>query len=200
MRTAQMIVGSMVVGMLAAACLMSGSATGKAESTIPLKIGVVNLEKVMEVYPTRLTLEKSWQEQKENSSKKLEGLAKELETMSKELEALDPKSDEAKNKRMAMAEKQASLQVRKAVAEQELVQRYKNALEVIYNDILNDVEEFRKQAGYDLIIEFYREPMKSTTLDQLQMQMMRKVVLASNQTLDVTDKVIAYVSGETKTQ
>ncbi|MEW6358480.1 MAG: OmpH family outer membrane protein [Planctomycetota bacterium] len=198
MRTVKCLVGGMAVGALVVMGFLHGSAVGKTESSTPLKIGVVNLEKVMTIYPPKVKLEKVWQEQKEKSQAELQALADELEALAKEIEALDRKSDEAKEKRLAMAEKQAKLQVRKAVAEQELVQRYKASIEVIYNEVLGDVEEFRRKMGYDLIIQFSGDPMASPSFEQLQMQMIRKIVLASNSSLDMTDKMIEFVKGQDK--
>ncbi|NOZ22500.1 MAG: OmpH family outer membrane protein [Planctomycetes bacterium] len=199
MKSKGFVIGACLACALVLAVMCQPGTQAKSD-LVGLKIGVVDLQKVVDVYPTKVKLEKELQSERDSAEAELTKMAKEIENLAEELKVLEAKSDMARDKRLLIAEKRAKMSVRKASADYEFVERYKGALQLVFTEVITDLEEFRKSMGYDLIVNVDREPMKAGSLDLIQKQIARKVVLASNGTLDLTDEAIEFIKNRTSKQ
>ncbi len=85
-------------------------------------------------------------------------------------------------------------------AERQLLKRYKNFFENIYQEVVLKVEEIGKQNNFDLIIKKEEPELKSGQISDLQFKIGIRTVLyhseSVNITLDVIDSLNASYSKE----
>lgn len=173
--------------------VMSSVAHGQGQvAPAPLKVGVVDLAKVVDGFQKRKDREAELNKIREAAANQLKELQKKVEGLSAEMELLDKSSPDFMAKKKLLAEKQEELLVKTRLADREIGEKLEQYLQEVYSEILARIDEYRAQNNYDFIIRVDKRPL--TTQEPIVTQLDRKVILSHAITFDITDKVIAFLN------
>jgi len=75
-------------------------------------------------------------------------------------------------------------------AERQLLKKYKDFFENIYQEVVQKVEEIGKQEGFDLVIKKEESEVKSGKISDLQFKIGIRTVLYHSDSVDITLDVI----------
>jgi Skp family chaperone for outer membrane proteins len=182
------IVAVVVSGGLVLSVLYGGSQINPA----PLKVGVVDLAKVIDGYQKKKDREADLAKARDTASAQLKALQKKIESMNSEIDLLDKKSAEYLSKKRELLEKQEELLMRSRLADREVQEKLEQYLQEVYSEILGRIEEYRAANKFDLI--FRQDPRPLTTQERIVYQLDRKVLMASDKSFDVTDDLIVFLN------
>jgi Skp family chaperone for outer membrane proteins len=177
------VAGCLVLGMLHA---------GSQVTSGPLKVGVVDLVKVVDGYQKKKDRETELNKSREAMAGQLKALQKKIESMSSEIDLLDKKSTEYPAKRKELLEKQEELLMRARLADREMTEKVNQYLQEVYSEILAKIEDYRAKNNFDFIIRVDTRPLN--TQESIASQLDRKTFIASSKTFDVSDDVIAFLN------
>jgi len=169
---------------------------GKAVAADKLKVGIVNLRKAVDEFQMKKDREQELKEMKAAKEQDIQKRLKEVESLVEEMKVLDENNPQRKVKRWILAEKRALLEAARQVATNEFQEKYRDAIEEVYNKILANIEEFRKLNGYDLIIRVDVGPLRSASLELMSEQLNRKIVLAYSEAFDCTEDLVAFMNSK----
>jgi len=158
----------------------------------PLKVGVVDLAKVVDNYQKKKDREAELNKVRDASAVQLKELQKKLEGMGSELELLDKNSPEFAAKRRTFSEKQEELVMKTRLAEREVMEKLEQYLQEVYNEILSKIAEYRAANNFDFIVRVDVRPL--STQERIVDQLDRKIILAFGKSFDVTDDVIVFLN------
>jgi len=182
------IVALLVSGGLLLTLLHAGPPAGPT----PLKVGVIDLAKVVDNYQKKKDREAELNKTREAAAAQLKDLQKKIEGMASEMDLLDKNSPEFPAKRRLLSEKQEELVMKTRLAEREVMEKLEQYLQEVYNEILTKVGEYREQNNFDLIFRVDNRPL--TTQERIIDQLDRKILMSSAKPLDITDDVIAFLN------
>jgi Skp family chaperone for outer membrane proteins len=183
---------------LALACVVTGLGAWTAQAADPpvgaLKVGTVDLQRVVDQYQKRKDMQEDLKKFKAGTEASLKDLQKQVDAVKGELDLLNEGSPDYDKKKRELEEKREILVLKGRLAEKEVVEKWAKGLETIYNEILEKTDKFREKAGYDLLLRIDVAPLKATTLEDMREHLNRKMVLSRSQAVDVTDALIKFIN------
>ncbi len=125
---------------------------------------------------------------------------KEIIDLDEETQLLDLGSESRSKNESLLERKNVELEGYAKFAERQLLKKYKDFFENIYQEVVLKVEEIGKQNNFDLIIKKEEPELKSGQISDLQFKIGIRTVLyhseSVNITLDVIDSLNASYSKE----
>jgi Skp family chaperone for outer membrane proteins len=154
------------------------------------KIGIVDISSVFEKYQKRIDLDQKLKEQEKGFQDEVNKKRKEIIDLDEETQLLDLGSESRSNNENMLERKNVELEGYAKFAERQLLKKYKNFFENIYEEVVQKVEEIGKQEGYDLIIKKEESDLKSGQISDLQFKIGIRTVLYHSDSVDITLDVI----------
>lgn len=154
------------------------------------KIGIVDISRVFEKYQKRLDMDQKLKEQEKGFQDEINKKRKEIIDLDEETQLLDLGSESRSNNENLLERKNVELEGYAKFAERQLLKKYKNFFENIYEEVVQKVEEIGKQEGYDLIIKKEESDLKSGQISDLQFKIGIRTVLYHSDSVDITLDVI----------
>ncbi|MGR3293935.1 MAG: OmpH family outer membrane protein [Candidatus Scalindua sp.] len=154
------------------------------------KIGIVDISRVFEKYQKRIDLDQKLKEQEKGFQDEVNKKRKEIIDLDEETQLLDLGSESRSNNENMMERKNVELEGYAKFAERQLLKKYKNFFENIYEEVVRKVEEIGKQEGYDLIIKKEESDLKGGQISDLQFKIGIRTVLYHSDSVDITLDVI----------
>lgn len=151
-----------------------------------IKIGIVDINEVFDKYNKRTDLDQELKDTEAGFKKEIEDKKNVMIDLNEETQLLDLGS-ESRNKNIEILErKNVELEGYAKFAETQLTRKYKNAFEVIYEEIINEVNSFGKEKNYSVIIKKEKPNLKSNQLSDLQFKIGIRTVLYNSSSIDIT--------------
>ena len=154
------------------------------------KIGVVDIGGVFEKYQKRLDLDQKLKEQEKEFQDEINKKRKELIDLDEETQLLDLGSESRAKNENLLERKNVELEGYAKFAERQLLKKYKDFFENIYQEVVRKVEEIGKQNNFDLIIKKEEPELKSGQISDLQFKIGIRTVLYHSESVNITSDVI----------
>ena len=162
-------------------------ATAEAED---FKIGVVDIGGVFEKYKKRLDMDQKLKEQEKEFQDEINKKRKELIDLDEETQLLDLGSESRGKNENLLERKNVELEGYAKFAERQLLKKYKDFFESIYQEVVLKIEEIGKQDNFDLIIKKEEPELKSGQISDLQFKIGIRTVLYHSESVNITSDVI----------
>jgi Skp family chaperone for outer membrane proteins len=169
------------------ACTNVNLANAEAED---FKIGVVDIGGIFEKYQKRIDLDQELKEQEKEFQDEINKKRKEIIDLDEETQLLDLGSESRGNNENLLERKNVELEGYAKFAERQLLKKYKNFFEYIYQEVVQKVEEIGKQNNFDLIIKKEEPELKSGQISDLQFKIGIRTVLYHSASVNITSDVI----------
>ncbi len=154
------------------------------------KIGIVDISNVFEKYQKRIDLDQELKEQEKGFQDEVNKKRKEIIDLDEETQLLDLGSESRSNNESLLERKNVELEGYAKFAERQLLKKYKNFFENIYQEVVQKVEEIGKQECFVLIIKNEESDLKSGEISDLQFKIGIRTVLYHSDSVDITLDVI----------
>jgi len=158
----------------------------------PLKVGVVDLMKVVDGFQKRKDREAELNKIRDTAATQLKDLQKKVESLSSEMDLLDKNGPDFMAKKKLLAEKQEEQLIKTRLADRDIREKLEQYLQEVYSDILTRIDEYRTRNNFDFILRVDKRPL--TTQEPIIVQLDRKIILSHANSFDVTDDVIAFLN------
>ena len=159
-----------------------------------LKIGVVDINEVFDKYDKRVDLDQQLKDTEAEFKNEIESKKKAMIELNEETQLLDLGS-ESRSKNMEILEKKnVELEGFAKFAEKQLMKKYKDAFEKIYEEIIKEVDSFGKDRNYSVIIKKEKPNLKSNQLSDLQFKIGIRTVLYNSSAIDVTPNITERIN------
>ena len=159
-----------------------------------LKIGVVDINEVFDKYDKRVDLDQQLKDSEAEFKNEIESKKKAMIDLNEETQLLDLGS-ESRNKNMEILEKKnVELEGFAKFAEKQLMKKYKDAFEKIYEEIIKEVDSFGKDRNYSVIIKKEKPNLESNQLSDLQFKIGIRTVLYNSSAIDVTPNITERIN------
>ena len=155
-----------------------------------LKIGVVNINQVLNKYEKRKELEKQFMSLQTEAEQRLRQKQTEIKSLQEEIQLLDMGSESRRKNEEMFEKKMMYLQLEEKMAETKLNRKQKELFEELYQDIRNEIDILGKRGNFGLILKKEDLDLKSSDLVELRLKIGISTVLYYSDALDVTDRVI----------
>jgi len=169
------------------ACTNVNLANAEAED---FKIGVVDIGGVFEKYQKRIDLDQELKEQEKEFQDEINKKKKEIIDLDEETQLLDLGSEIRDNNENSLERKNVELEGYAKFAERQLLKKYKDFFENIYQEVVQKVEEIGEQNNFDLIIKKEEPELKSGQISDLQFKIGIRTVLYHSESVNITSDVI----------
>jgi Skp family chaperone for outer membrane proteins len=154
-----------------------------------IKVGVVDINEIFDKYSKRTDLDQELKDIEAGFKKEIEDKKKVMIDLNEETQLLDLGS-ESRNTNIAILEKKnVELEGYAKYAESQLTKKYKNAFEVIYEEIIDEVNSFGKEENYSVIIKKEKPNLQSNQLSDLQFKIGIRTVLYNSSSIDITQVI-----------
>ena len=154
------------------------------------KIGIVDIGSVFEKYQKRIDLDQELKEQEKEFQDEVNKKRKEIIDLDEETQLLDLGSENRNNNENLMERKNVELEGYAKFAERQLLKKYKDFFENIYQEVVQKVEEIGEHEGFDLIIKKEEAELKSAQISDLQFKIGIRTVLYHSDSVDITLGVV----------
>jgi Skp family chaperone for outer membrane proteins len=154
------------------------------------KIGIVDIGSVFEKYQKRIDLDQELKEQEKEFQDEVNKKRKEIIDLDEETQLLDLGSENRNNNENLMERKNVELEGYAKFAERQLLKKYKDFFENIYQEVVQKVEEIGEHEGFDLIIKKEEAELKSAQISDLQFKIGIRTVLYHSNSVDITLGVV----------
>ncbi len=154
------------------------------------KVGVVDISGVFEKYEKRVDLDQELKDLEKKFQSEINKKRKEMIDLGEETQLLDLGSETRKKNEELLERKDVELEGYAKFAERQLLKRYKDFFEAIYDTVVKEVETIGKQEKYDLIIKKEEPELKSGQISDLQFKIGIRTVLYHSKSVNITSKVI----------
>ena len=168
-------------------CININLANAEAEE---FKIGIVDISSVFEKYQKRIDLDQELREQEKGFQDEINKKRKEIIDLDEETQLLDLGSESRNSNENLLERKNVELEGYAKFAERQLLKKYKDFFENIYQEVVQKVEEIGKQEGFDLVIKKEESEVKSGKISDLQFKIGIRTVLYHSDSVDITLDVI----------
>ncbi len=168
-------------------CTNINLANAEAED---FKIGIVDISRVFDKFQKRIDLDQELKEQEKGFQDEVNKKRKEIIDLDEETQLLDLGSESRSNNENLLERKNVELEGYAKFAERQLLKKYKDFFENIYQEVVQKVEEIGKQEGFDLIIKNEESDLKSGKISDLQFKIGIRTVLYHSDSVDITLDVI----------
>ena len=159
-----------------------------------LKIGVVDINEVFDKYDKRADLDQQLKDTEAEFKKEIESKKKAMIDLNEETQLLDLGS-ESRDKNITILEKKnVELEGFAKFAEKQLMKKYKDAFEKIYEEIINEVDSFGKDRNYSVIIKKEKPNLQSNQLSDLQFKIGIRTVLYNSSAIDITPNITERIN------
>jgi Skp family chaperone for outer membrane proteins len=155
-----------------------------------LKIGVVDISGVFEKYQKRKDLDQELKDLETQFQNEINKKRKDMINLDEETQLLDLGSESRRKNEELLERKNVELEGYAKFAERQLLRRYKEFFETVYDAVVKGVEIIGKKEGFDLIIKKEEPELKSGQISDLQFKIGIRTVLYHSKSVDVTSKVI----------
>ncbi|MEE9605496.1 MAG: OmpH family outer membrane protein [Candidatus Scalindua sp.] len=155
-----------------------------------LKIGVVDISGVFEKYQKRKDLDQELKDLEAQLQNEINKKRKDMINLDEETQLLDLGSESRRKNEELLERKSVELDGYAKFAERQLLRRYKEFFETVYDAVVKGVETIGKKEGFDLIIKKEEPELKSGQISDLQFKIGIRTVLYHSKSVDVTSKVI----------
>jgi len=168
-------------------CTNINIANAEAED---FKIGIVDIGSVFEKYQKRIDLDEQLKEQEKGFQDEVNKKRKEIIDLDEETQLLDLGSESRNNNENMMERKNVELEGYAKFAERQLLKKYKDFFENIYQEVVQKVEEIGELEGFDLVIKNEETDLKSGKISDLQFKIGIRTVLYHSDSVDITLDVV----------
>ena len=185
-----------------AAALLPVEAKPPQDEKASFKLGVVNLKTCFqaEKYERIREVEEELKKVAEEYNKQVSGLDRKVRELREQLEGLDRSQRLYEEKRRQMALVEAELKITREIG----VQRIKNHHTELRRDVYNEIERVIRMIGqerkYDLILRVEQPQLEEQDEATLSMQIISRVALYHNESVDLTPAVLERLNQEWKKQ
>ncbi|GAX62195.1 outer membrane protein [Candidatus Scalindua japonica] len=155
-----------------------------------IKIGVVDISRVFEKYKKRIDLDSELKGQEKGFQDEINKKRKEIIDLDEETQLLDLGSEGRSKNENILERKNVELEGYAKFAERQLLKKYKDFFESIYEEVIQKVEEIGEQKHFDLIIKKEEPDLKSEQISDLQFKIGIRTVLYHSDSVDITLKII----------
>ncbi|ODS33215.1 MAG: hypothetical protein SCARUB_01695 [Candidatus Scalindua rubra] len=155
-----------------------------------LKIGIVDISGVFEKYEKRKDLDQELKNLEKEFQNEINKKRKEIIDLDEETQLLDLGSESRRKNEDSLERKNVELEGYAKFAERQLLRRYKDFFEKIYDEVVKEVEIIGKKENYDLIIKKEEPELKSGQISDLQFKIGIRTVLYHSKAVNITSKVI----------
>jgi Skp family chaperone for outer membrane proteins len=159
-----------------------------------LKIGVVDINEVFDKYDRRIDLDQQLKDTEAGFKKEIESKKKIMIDLNEETQLLDLGSESRIANIETLEKKNVELEGYAKFAESQLTKKYKNAFEVIYEEIIKEVDSFGEEGNYSVIIKKEKPNLQSNQLSDLQFKIGIRTVLYNSSAIDITQAVTDRVN------
>ena len=168
-------------------CTNMNLANAEAEE---FKIGIVDISSVFEKYQKRIDLDQELKEQEKGFQDEINKKRKEIIDLDEETQLLDLGSENRGINENLMERKNVELEGYAKFAERQLLKKYKDFFESIYQEVVHKVEEIGEQEAFDIIIKKEEADLKSAKISDLQFKIGIRTVLYHSDSVDITLGVV----------
>ena len=161
-----------------------------------LKIGVVDISGVFEKYQKRKDLDQELKDLEKQLQSEINKKRKDMINLDEETQLLDLGSESRRKNEELLERKNVELEGYAKFAERQLLRRYKEFFETVYDTVVKGVETIGKKEGFDLIIKKEEPELKSGQISDLQFKIGIRTVLYHSKSVDVTLKVIEGLNAQ----
>ena len=158
------------------------------------KIGVVDISSVFEKYQKRIDLDLELKEEEKGFQDEINKKRKEIIDLDEETQLLDLGSESRSNNENLLERKNVELEGYAKFAERQLLKKYKNFFENIYEEVIQKVEDIGEQESFDLIIKKEEPNIKSGQISDLQFKIGIRTVLYHSESVDITQSVVGNLN------
>ena len=159
-----------------------------------LKVGVVDINDIFDKYEKRSDLDKQLKESEAEFKAEIESKKKAMVELNEETQLLDLGS-ESRNKNMDILErKNVELEGYAKFAENQLMKRYKDAFEEIYDVIVKEIDSYGKENNYSLIMKKEKPNLRSNQIADLQFKIGIRTVLYNSNAVDITQNIVDRIN------
>ncbi len=159
-----------------------------------LKIGVVDINEVFDKYDKRVDLDQQLKDTEAEFKKEIESKKKAMIDLNEETQLLDLGSESRDKNIVILEKKNVELEGYAKFAEKQLMKKYKDAFEKIYEEIIKEVDSFGKDRNYSVIIKKEKPNLQSNQLSDLQFKIGIRTVLYSSSAIDVTANITERIN------
>jgi len=161
-----------------------------------IKIGVVDISGVFEKYQKRKDLDQELKDLEKQFQSEINKKRKDMINLDEETQLLDLGSESRRKNEELLERKNVELEGYAKFAERQLLRRYKEFFETVYDAVVKGVETIGKKEGFDLIIKKEEPELKSGQISDLQFKIGIRTVLYHSKSVDVTSKVIEGLNAQ----
>ncbi len=159
-----------------------------------LKIGVVDINEVFDKYDKRVDLDQQLKDTEAEFKKEIESKKKTIIDLNEETQLLDLGSESRDKNIVILEKKNVELEGYAKFAEKQLMKKYKDAFEKIYEEIIKEVDSFGKDRNYSVIIKKEKPNLQSNELSDLQFKIGIRTVLYNSSTIDITSNITERIN------
>ncbi len=161
-----------------------------------IKIGVVDISGVFEKYQKRKDLDQELKDLEKQFQSEINKKRKDMINLDEETQLLDLGSESRRKNEELLERKNVELEGYAKFAERQLLRRYKEFFETVYDAVVKGVETIGKKEGFDLIIKKEEPELKSGQISDLQFKIGIRTVLYHSKSVDITSKVIEDLNAQ----
>ncbi len=154
-----------------------------------IKVGVIDINEVFDKYSKRTDLDQQLKDTEAEFKKEIESKKKIMIDLNEETQLLDLGSESRNTNIEILEKKNVELEGYAKFAEGQLTKKYKNAFEMIYDEIIKEVDSFGKEGNYSVIIKKEKPNLQSNQLSDLQFKIGIRTVLYNSSSIDITQAV-----------
>ncbi len=154
-----------------------------------IKIGVVDINEIFDKYDKRVELDQQLKDTEAEFKNEIESKKKAMIDLNEETQLLDLGSESRDKNIVILEKKNVELEGYAKFAEKQLMKKYKDAFEKIYEEIIKEVDSFGKDRNYSVIIKKEKPNLQSNQLSDLQFKIGIRTVLYNSSAIDVTQNI-----------
>ena len=154
-----------------------------------IKIGVVDINEIFDKSAKRIDLDQQLKDTEAEFKIEIESKKKIMIDLNEETQLLDLGSESRNTNIEILEKKNVELEGYAKFAENQLTKKYKKAFEVIYEEIIKEVDSFGKEGNYSVIIKKEKPNLESNQLSDLQFKIGIRTVLYNSSAIDITQAV-----------
>lgn len=160
------------------------------------KIGIVDISGVFEKYEKRKDMDQQLKDMEKEFQNEINKKRKEMIDLDEETQLLDLGSETRRKNEDMLERKNVELEGYAKFAERQLLRRYKDFFEKIYDEVVKKVEGIGVKENYDLIIKKEEPELKSGQISDLQFKIGIRTVLYHSKAVDITASIIEHLNSE----
>jgi Skp family chaperone for outer membrane proteins len=165
-----------------------------ASASLALKIGVVNLQSVIDGYKKTKDVEKEIQRQKQQEEESIAKIDEELSKLRDQLEALTPGSELYRQTSEKIAMATAARKYKTDNLYQSIREHLNKQFAGLYNEIRSAIDRYAKENGYSFIFKAESLPNASSEAGDISSQITFRTVLYSPKEADITNDIISLLN------